>query len=370
MANKRQLKNLLKRLNDLEGSLPLNETKTYLESLLDEETKNFQTRLKDNPTVQFLDDFNSKLEKFKKDFNLEPIIAEIETIQKDIGDFKFTANEAFEQSNSHANEKSKELTFLIKGVKDDLTGFTSKEIKVLLEKIVRLEDELSLQSDDSKQTGFSLKQTVTELENKLGEVFKTFDKNSVADNKHALTLQSSLEDKDTAIAVIKQEIEQLRKDFMSRLTNIGGGSINRQININSSVMSTRYTDINFQAFGGIAWSAVDDDTNKRVNVRASITAALGGGGGVARTVSVISVSSTLAAAASTDYAIFANVGITITLPTAISNTNLYTVKNEAVSSVLVATTAGETIDGSATVLLPTQYESLSFISNGSVWGVT
>ena len=99
-------------------------------------------------------------------------------------------------------------------------------------------------------------------------------------------------------------------------------------------------------------------------------ASVTGGGGITRSVSVISVSSTLAAAASTDYMIFTNVGIQVTLPTAISNINLYTVKNMAASSVQVAAAAGQDIDGSATVLMPTQYEALNFISNGSVFGVT
>lgn len=94
-----------------------------------------------------------------------------------------------------------------------------------------------------------------------------------------------------------------------------------------------------------------------------------GGTGITRTVSVISVSSTIAAAAKTDYVMFANVGITATLPTAIGNANLYTIKNYAASSVLIATSAGETIDDSATALLTTQYQSLDLISNGSIWGV-
>ena len=99
-------------------------------------------------------------------------------------------------------------------------------------------------------------------------------------------------------------------------------------------------------------------------------ASVTGGSGITRSTSVISVSSTLAAASATDYMIFTNVGIQVTLPTAISNTNLYTVKNMAASSVLVAAAAGQDIDGSNTVIMPTQYESLNFISNGSVWGVT
>lgn len=94
-----------------------------------------------------------------------------------------------------------------------------------------------------------------------------------------------------------------------------------------------------------------------------------GGSGITRVSSVISVSSTFGAVASTDYVVLPNVGVQVTLPTAIGNTNLYTVKNNAASSVLVSTSLGEKIDGSDTALLTTQYQSLSFISNNSVWGV-
>lgn len=94
-----------------------------------------------------------------------------------------------------------------------------------------------------------------------------------------------------------------------------------------------------------------------------------GGSGITRSVSVISVSSTFAAVAKTDYVAFANVGIKITLPTAVGNSNQYTVKNSSASSVVVLTTGGETIDDGASALLTTQYQALDFISNNSVWGV-
>ncbi len=94
-----------------------------------------------------------------------------------------------------------------------------------------------------------------------------------------------------------------------------------------------------------------------------------GGSGINRSTSIISVSSTLAAAASTDYVFFANVGIQITLPTAIGNSNRYTVKNISTGSILVNTTAGQTIDGSASALMPVANQSIDLISNASVWQV-
>lgn len=94
-----------------------------------------------------------------------------------------------------------------------------------------------------------------------------------------------------------------------------------------------------------------------------------GGTGIVRVASIISVSSTFAAASKTDYVAFANVGINLTLPTAIGNSNLYTVKNVSSSSVLVTTSLGELIDGSASALIAINNQSLDLISNASVWQV-
>ncbi len=261
---------------------------------------------------------------------------------------------------------------------------------------------------------------------------------------------------------LQQEVDGLRG---IALKETHGGNANRQINVNSSVMSNQYTDINFQQFGNIGWSTNVDATNKRINIRASILvggggsgtpggadkqvqyndngafngdpaflwsgsvltvgqagsvrgaidiagatsqtvrvqvastagawtltlptndgaagqylltdgngitqwASVSGGSGITRSTSIITANTTGAEAASTDYVYFASAtGITFTLPTAVGNTNLYTIKNFTGASVLVATSAGQTIDQSATALLPTMNESLTFISNSSVWAV-
>lgn len=81
---------------------------------------------------------------------------------------------------------------------------------------------------------------------------------------------------------------------------------------------------------------------------------------------------TIAAAAPfTDYVYLASslAPITVTLPTAVGNDNLYTVKNVGAHLVTVATTGGQTIDGSATAPIPVSYTSLSFVSDGSDWNI-
>lgn len=94
-----------------------------------------------------------------------------------------------------------------------------------------------------------------------------------------------------------------------------------------------------------------------------------GGSGITRQSSIVSISSIFGAVANTDYVAFANVGIKLTLPTAIGNTNFYTIKNTSASSVLVTTTSAQTIDGSASALIPDINTSLDFLSDNSNWNV-
>lgn len=98
---------------------------------------------------------------------------------------------------------------------------------------------------------------------------------------------------------------------------------------------------------------------------ASVTAA--GGSGIQRITSIITATTSPGATANRDYMFFAAAGVRVHLPSVASNTNLYTVKNMTASSVLV--TAGEGIDDGANALISVQYESLSFLSDGSIWGV-
>lgn len=62
-------------------------------------------------------------------------------------------------------------------------------------------------------------------------------------------------------------------------------------------------------------------------------------------------------------------GVTITLPTAVGNTNQYTVKktDSSGNTVTLATTSSQTIDGGTTAVLRVQYASISVVSDNSNW---
>jgi len=90
------------------------------------------------------------------------------------------------------------------------------------------------------------------------------------------------------------------------------------------------------------------------------------GGGITRTIANISIPTTAGSVAVTDYVFFIT-NTTLTLPTAVSNTNRYTVK--CISGTCVVDGAGvETIDGTADITIAVE-DSVDLISNNTEFKV-
>lgn len=97
----------------------------------------------------------------------------------------------------------------------------------------------------------------------------------------------------------------------------------------------------------------------------------GGGSGITRSVNSVTTATTAGATASTDYVYFVTNATTLTLPTAVSNTNRYSIKNTntGTSVVTIATTSSQTIDGVTTQTLAAN-QSIDLISNNTNWNIT
>lgn len=98
----------------------------------------------------------------------------------------------------------------------------------------------------------------------------------------------------------------------------------------------------------------------------------GGGSGITRTVSVISSITTGGATASTDYMYFCSGTITFTLPTAVGNTNRYTIVHTDTSTLTIATTSSQTIAfypsaPAITATITKQGLVTEFFSDGANW---
>jgi parallel beta-helix repeat protein len=94
----------------------------------------------------------------------------------------------------------------------------------------------------------------------------------------------------------------------------------------------------------------------------------GGSSGITRSVNNVSTNTTAAAAANTDYVYNCTSALNLTLPTAVSNTNRYSVKNDSSGTVNVIFTSGQNADGSTTIaMIPNQ--ALDFISDGTNYNI-
>lgn len=91
--------------------------------------------------------------------------------------------------------------------------------------------------------------------------------------------------------------------------------------------------------------------------------------GISRTILSISTATTAGVTASTDYTYLVSGTTTLTLPTAVGNTNRYSIKNVGAATVTIATTSSQTIDGSTTASVPVQYTTLDIVSDGTNWNI-
>jgi hypothetical protein len=321
----------------------------------DSGVEKLKSELKQKIQVNTLDEVNDTLDKFKKKINLEPLKKSVESIREDFTKELDTIlgelNDAFENlikiSDTKAtNEVVSEIENSISSIND--------EIKLLQGHIARV---------DSKKP--------QEIPDFASQIQKTDIKLSTLINNINEEIQKIKDaDKTTEFETTLNELDLAIKRLRTEMNSKGGGSMNRQIFIGGADPLTKYTDINLKAGSNVTITYANNNTTKKVD----ITIASSGGGssvaGTVRSIASTSVSSTVGAVAGTDYVVLATAGVKVTLPTAVSNTNLYTIKNVAASSVLVAPDGVETIDTSANLILATQFTSVDLISDGVNWNIT
>lgn len=111
------------------------------------------------------------------------------------------------------------------------------------------------------------------------------------------------------------------------------------------------------------------DTDHNLNLVSKGTGTVQANGFDITTTSVVSVTgtSTLSAVANRHYIILLGSGAVATLPTAVSNSSLYHLKNVHTASLTVAVTSSQTIDGGTGSLTILPKQSYTLVSDGSNW---
>jgi len=312
---------------------------------LDIQVSKLKEALKEKIQVQTIDDVYSQLEKFKKKLDFKGMFEAISKLET-------TLNLKIQGVTGLLNEEIRSFKKLL-GAAEKVS---QDQIASVASNIKNLESELAA-LDNQKTVD------IAGLRDKIEKLLDF----TLSANDTFLEIEKKLDKKDN-IKEFTEALEKVRQEFNNRLSNFhGGGNANRNIAIggNTSVLS-RYTDINIKAGSNVTLSYSNNNTSKYLD----LTIAATGGAGTTRSIETITVSSIIGTLADTDQVILANGGIQITLPTAVSDTNLYTIKNVGTSSVLIGTTGGQTIDGQSNIIMPVQYTSVDLVSDDSNFNIT
>lgn len=271
---------------------------------------------------------------------------------------------AFDNLKSELGQNEKDLTQTLNTKLDALRSAMAQFRIADNDKVKLVSSEIATLRNDIKEIGqrkIKFPDYSAEIKNLQSKVEELSKEEVEKDNTDYEDCQKKIED-------LKKEFIDLRKRTMASLGQGHGGNANRNILVagNSSTLS-RYTDLNIKPGANVTLTYTNNDNLKTTDLT---IAASGGGGGTSRNISTVSVSSILAATAATDIVVIASAGVQLTMPTAVSNTNLYTIKNTSTSSVLINTTGGQTIDTSTTLIMPVQFTSVDLISDNSNWQIT
>lgn len=334
---------LEKILNKLDGK---NEVTLKVIADFEAGAKALRDKLEQDITIVTLDEVNHKINQLRKSINIAPLLDATQSLKDE---FKQNALKILEEIENRTAELRKMID---EGNRTTLetTDIIAKNVATVNEKVEKVSNE-----------------TFTQIKQVLGVIEKVSNKlPSFADKKETEKKLVELMERDNT-EELKDYTDKTRIELLNLLAQKGGGNMNRNIAVggNVSVLS-KFTDINIKPGSNVTLTYSNNNTTKYLD----LTIAATGGSGTSRSISTVSVSSVAAATASTDIVILANAGIKITLPTAVGNTNLYTIKNIAASSIMIDTTGGQTIDTDTNIIMPIQFTSVDLISDNANWNIT
>lgn len=294
---------------------------------------------------------------------LEEYLVQVTTIiEEEAKDFQALLDENEESNKEELEEQSERVDDILKRIEG--LGRFQTALASLEKGVTTNKSEVMAYIDSSSKKTSEVAHRALNLINKIVSDIPSLKGELVTINERLEGI-SEYDDKE-----VWKELKALRKLYIAR--QVGGGAPFRNIAVggNPSVLG-RYNDLNIKAGANVTLSYSNNNTTKYLDL--TIAATGGGGGsviGTTRSINTISTSQTAGNTSLTDYVYICSAGINLTLPDAVGNSNLYTIKNTSTSSILVTTTASETIDTSSTLVLPVQYTAVDLISDSANWQIT
>lgn len=366
MERKQKIQELLLRLNKLQAERL--ELPDYVDKQLADERANMLTASETSPTALALKRIARDVNKFQR----SPAVKNLFKLRKRDAmerDEKFAALEGIfsekfgllEQELVNSNTKGQATEAYLADFKKRMDALTAEfdaertglgaQTLTLAEKVAKLESTIPVIEDGANT---ALLETAAEV--------------VIASETASNALKTATEASLPGITAL-ENIKRLEQDLLNRINAIAGaGNAQRSIVIAGNKDTLKYyTDINLKAGSGVTITYTPNHATGYTDVT---IAATGGGGGITREINNVATPTAMGDTAGIDYVYLVSGNTTVTLPTAVGNENLYTVKNVGSGTVIINTTGGETIDSDSNVTMPVQFTSVDLISNGANWNIT
>lgn len=350
--NKEKIKKLLESLSTAEDK----NSGTF--ASIEKEMAALSSRIKEAVNIKTVDQVTVEFRK---------LLRQLDPVKKAIDDLKLGLTEKEKELKTELASTISQLEQLVADSKKQVLSatldFSKARNNELLDEIDILDRELKSVSKSQKNDVSFLNRLVSDIQEKLDTTIKQLE---VVSSKKPKAWDKEISD-------LKELIDKSRLEITKRINNLprGGGNANRNIAIggNTSVLS-QYTDINIKPGSNVSLTYTNNQTTKYLDLTITATGGSSSVGGTVRSINNISTSQTAGSTSGTDYVYIASAGVAVTLPTAVGNTNLYTVKNTSNSSVVVLPDGAETIDTSSNAILSFKYTAVDLISDGSNWNIT
>lgn len=199
-------------------------------SAFDASVAQLRKSLEEKIAIPTIEQVQLELDKFLKKLDLEPVLSSLEgvksTMDSKISELSNRLEQKIqEQINSQSETETNIRTFEIEGLKSEIDSLKTTQQN-------------------------NIKLLVAEIKKIYGTTSKLIENLIIPP------------DREEEITLLEGKLEKFRHDFITRLSNLGGGAMNRQILVNGVNYLTQYTDINL--IGSI--TATTNNTTKRTDI--------------------------------------------------------------------------------------------------------
>lgn len=333
----------------------------------DVELSKLTGKLKETLAAKTLDEIKSGFSSIKD--TIQPVLAAVTELKQEVAEREKNATKAFSDREGEIVGGIEKLIADFSNQSQESSSLSKESLDAFSEQLSSFKESIFSERTYSEERFAALRSTLATLEQEITtsidtsirDIEQKLSATSIADASFREMMQAE-------IGRLSNTFEESRLDILRKFGSLGGGNMNRKITFGGVDYLTRYTDINYKAGSNVIFTIVNNNQTKMVDV--TIAATGGSGSGIVRVITSVSTNTAADAVAGTDYVYLCSGTMTITLPTAVGNTNLYTIKNVGTGVVTIAFTGGQTGDGSAILSMPVQYTSLDLISDTANFNIT